>query len=379
MTAEEKYAILESVFKERPVAGKRVTIKMIAQEAGVSPATVSRVVNNKRNVRPELAERVREAIRKLDYHANEVARGLVRGTVDTFGVVVPDISNTFFSRICKAIQNTVMPTGAAVFLHNTDGILNRERQIIKELASKLITGIFLVAPRMPATEIRTLADELGVYPVVVDARVENCRLAAVWVDNVTAFIEASEHLISKGHKRIGFIAGPLAVANSKDRLDGYRIALRNHGIKEDTSLIYESDFTIAGGYKTAKEMFRKRNPPTAVLCSNDLMAVGVLSYLHKQGVEVPSEISVVGCDDIDVASSLSPPLTTVSQPIYELGVTAAQMMLQYTSTNEVPPNSILHAKLIIRNSTSNVQEGKSESETHPAEQLSHNVQKRDNR
>jgi len=336
------------------LVAKKVTIKVIAKTAGVSPATVSRVLNNERNVRPEIAERVRGIIKALDYHPNEVARGLVKGKVNTLGVVVPDISNTFFSRICKAIQNTVMPTGAAVFLHNTDGILNREREIIKELASKLINGIFLVAPRVPATEIRTLFEELGVYPVVVDARVENCRLAAVWVDNVTAFIEAAEHLIAKGHKRIGFIAGPLAVANSKDRLDGYRIALRNHGIKENASLNYESDFTIEGGYEAAKNMFRKANPPTAVLCSNDLMAIGVLSYLNKQGVEVPSEVSVVGCDDIDVASSLYPPLTTVSQPIYELGVTAAQLMLQYTSTKEVPPNSILHAKLIVRNSTSNV-------------------------
>jgi len=333
---------------------RRVTVKMVAQKAGVSPATVSRVVNNKGNVRPETAERVREAIQALGYHTNEVARGLVKGAVDTLGVIVPDISNNFFSRICKAIQNTVMPTGAAVLLYNTDGILDRERQIIAELVSKLVTGIFLVAPRMPATEIRTLADELGVYPVVVDARVENCRLAAVWVDNVTAFIEATEHLILQGHKRIGFLAGPLTVANSKDRLNGYRIALRNHGIKEDVSLVYESDFTIEGGYQAAEEMFRGENPPTAVLCSNDLMAIGVLSYLRREGVKVPSEVSVVGCDDIDVAGCLLPPLTTVRQPIDELGVIAARMMLQYRSTKEIPPNSILHAKLVIRNSTSPV-------------------------
>jgi len=353
---------------------KKVTIKVIAKTAGVSPATVSRVLNNKKNVRPEIAERVRGIIKALDYHPNEVARGLVKGRINTFGVVVPDIDNPFFSKICKAIQNTVMKTGSPVFLYNTDGILDREKEIFKELASKLINGIFLVAPRMPAKDIRNLSKELGVYPVVVDARVENYRLSAVWVDNVTAFIEATEYLIANGHRRIGFIAGPLNVANSKDRFNGYLVGLQNHGIEKSASLIYESDFTIAGGHKAARYIFEGATvPPTAVICSNDLMAIGVLSYLRDRGIEVPGEVSVVGCDDIDVASSLYPPLTTVIQPIYELGVTAAQLMLRYTLTDDLPPNSILHAKLVVRESTSSDYREEVKSEKHLASELARKV------
>ena len=333
------------------MASKRITIKDIAEAAGVSPATVSRVLNDKRNVRPEIAARVRSVVEAMDYRANEYARGLAKGKTNALGVVVPDISNTFFSLICKAIQSTVLSTGSAVYLHNTDGVLEREREVVKELASKMITSIFLVAPRMDFAEIRTLADELGIFPVVVDARVENCRLAAVWVDNVTAFIEATGHLIAQGHRRIGFIGGPSTVANSQDRLEGYRIALRNAGIKPKAAWVAESDFTTSGGFQAAKGMFGKSDHPTAVLCANDLMAIGALSFFRSSGIRVPEDVSVVGCDDIDVASSLHPPLTTVSQPIYELGETAAQLMLQYTTDETIPPNAILHAELITREST----------------------------
>jgi len=332
---------------------QRVSIKAVAERARVSPATVSRVLNDKRNVSPEIAERVKEAAKALNYHANEFARGLVKGRTSTVGVIVPDIDNTFFSRICKAIQNTVKATGAAVFLHNTEGLVEMERRSMRELASKMINRIFLVAPRMPASEIRELSDELGIRVVVVDAKVENCRLSAVWVDNVTAFIEATDHLISQGHQRIAFVAGPLSVANSRDRLEGYRVALQNHSIEVDPSIINESDYTIAGGYRAAEQIFENAAIPlTGILCSNDLMAVGALSYFRENGIRVPEEISVVGCDDIDVARALSPPLTTIVQPIHELGITAAQLLSQYVETNDMPPNSILHAKLVIRQSTS---------------------------
>jgi len=331
---------------------KRVSIKAVAERAGVSPATVSRVLNNKRNVSPEIAERVREAAKALNYHANEFARGLVRGKTNTLGVIVPDIDNTFFSRICKAIQQTVEPTGEAVFLHNTEGSVEMERKSMCELASKLINRIFLVAPRMPAPEIRALADELGIRVVVVDAKVENCRLSAVWVDNVTAFIEGTEHLIGLGHRRIAAITGPASVANSQDRLQGYMVALQNHGIEMDPSLIVESDFTIAGGYDAAARLYEGTSPyPTGLICSNDLMAVGALSFFRERGIQVPQDVSVVGCDDIDVARALFPPLTTVVQPIYELGATAARLLSQYTATNDMPPNSILHARLVVRQST----------------------------
>ena len=330
-----------------------VSIKAVAERAGVSPATVSRVLNNKRNVSPKIAERVKEAAKALNYHANEFARGLAQGRTSTLGVIVPDIDNTFFSRICKAIQNSVKPSGAAVFLHNTEGLVEMERRSMRELASKLIDRIFLVAPRMPALEILDLADELGVHVVVVDAKVENCRLSAVWVDNVTAFIEATEHLIGLGHERIAFIAGPVSVANSRDRLSGYQVALNKHAIKMDASIISESDYTITGGYNAAKRIFeRSVIPPTGIVCSNDLMAVGALAYFRECSIRVPDDVSVVGCDDIDVASSLSPPLTTIVQPMHELGIAAAQLLSQYTSTDAMPPNSILHAKLVTRQSTS---------------------------
>ena len=332
---------------------KKVTIKAIADAAGVSPATVSRVLNDKRNVRPEIAERVKEVMAALEYRPNEIARGLVNGKTSTLSVVVPDIDNPFFSKICKAIQDTIGENEYSLFLYNTNGVLDREKEIVKELASKLIKGVFLVAPRTPARDIVNLCRRFDVFPVVVDARVENYRLPAVWVDNTTAFIEATEHLIKNGHSRIGFIAGPRNVANSKDRLQGYILGLQKHGIEKEETLIYESDYTIAGGYKAAKYMFEKiKTPPTALVCSNDLMAVGAMVYLRERGIKIPDEVSVIGCDDIDVAGSLYPPLTTIVQPIYKLGEVAAQLMLQYMSTGELPPSVILHAKLVVRESTS---------------------------
>ncbi|HDM69953.1 MAG TPA: LacI family transcriptional regulator [Thermotogales bacterium] len=333
------------------MAKKRVTLKMIAKFAGVSTATVSRVLNNSRKVNPEIARKVIEIANNLNYRPNEVARGLVKGKIKTFGVVVPDIDNPFFSKICKAIQNTVRKEGYSVFLYNTDGKAEREKEIIENLIQQLIEGVFMIAPRMNSKEILDLSKEYGFYPVIVDSRVENVMLSAVWVDNVTAFIQATEFLIEIGHRRIGFVAGPLNVANSRDRLKGYLLALENNVIEKDDSLIYEGDFMISSGYKAAEYFLGLSNPPTAILCSNDLMAIGVLRCLHDRDIRIPEQISVVGCDDIDVTASLYPPLTTVKQPIYEMGEIAAKMMLKYIKTGKLPPNSILHADLVIRNST----------------------------
>ena len=333
------------------MAKKRVTLKMIAKFAGVSTATVSRVLNNSRKVNPEIARKVIEIANNLNYRPNEVARGLVKGKIKTFGVVVPDIDNPFFSKICKAIQNTVRKEGYSVFLYNTDGKAEREKEIIENLIQQLIEGVFMIAPRMNSKEILDLSKEYGFYPVIVDSRVENVMLSAVWVDNVTAFIQATEFLIEIGHRKIGFVAGPLNVANSRDRLKGYLLALENNVIEKDDSLIYEGDFMISSGYKAAEYFLGLSNPPTAILCSNDLMAIGVLRYLHDRDIRIPEQISVVGCDDIDVTASLYPPLTTVKQPIYEMGEIAAKMMLKYIKTGKLPPNSILHADLVIRNST----------------------------
>lgn len=333
------------------MAKKRVTLKTIAKFAGVSTATVSRVLNNSRKVNPEIARKVIEIANNLNYRPNEVARGLVKGKIKTFGVVVPDIDNPFFSKICKAIQNTVRKEGYSVFLYNTDGKAEREKEIIENLIQQLIEGVFMIAPRMNSKEILDLSKEYGFYPVIVDSRVENVMLSAVWVDNVTAFIQATEFLIEIGHRKIGFVAGPLNVANSRDRLKGYLLALENNVIEKDDSLIYEGDFMISSGYKAAEYFLGLSNPPTAILCSNDLMAIGVLRCLHDRDIRVPEQISVVGCDDIDVTASLYPPLTTVKQPIYEMGEIAAKMMLKYIKTGKLPPNSILHADLVIRNST----------------------------
>ncbi|RKX41222.1 MAG: LacI family transcriptional regulator [Thermotogae bacterium] len=341
----------EPALRRETLAKKRATLRMIAEYAGVSIATVSRVLNNSRRVNPEIARRVIEIANRLSYRPNEVARGLVKGKIKTFGIVVPDIDNPFFSKICKAIQNTVRKEGYSVFLYNTDGKPEREKEIIENLVQRLIEGIFMIAPRMNPKEILELSKEYGFYPIIVDSRVENVMLSAVWVDNVTAFIRATEHLIETGHRRIGFVAGSLNVANSRDRLKGYLLALENNGIEKDDSLIYEGDFMISSGYKAAEYLLSLENPPTAILCSNDLMAIGVLRYLHDKGIKVPEQISVVGCDDIDVTASLYPPLTTVKQPIYEMGEIAAKMMLKYIKTGKLPPNSILHADLVIRDST----------------------------
>lgn len=335
------------------MAIKKVTIKAIADAAGVSPATVSRVTNNKRNVSPEIAMRVKEVMRTLEYRPNEIARGLVNGRTSVFSVVVPDIDNPFFSKICKAIQDTISEDEYSLFLYNSNGELNREKEILGELAAKLIRGVFLVAPRTPAKDIMDLCEQYDIFPVVVDARVENYRLPAVWVDNTTAFTEATEYLIRNGHKRIGFLAGPHIVANSEDRLQGYIIGLQKHGIESKASLIRESDYTIAGGYGAAEYFLEELDsPPTALLCSNDLMAVGVMAYLRQKGIQIPTDISVIGCDDIDVAGSLYPPLTTIVQPISKLGTIAAQLMLEYMSADELPPRVILHAQLVVRESTS---------------------------
>ncbi|MCD6239800.1 MAG: LacI family DNA-binding transcriptional regulator [Thermotogae bacterium] len=329
---------------------KRINMKSIAKMSGVSVTTVSRVLGGSSKVNQKTYKRVMGVIKKVGYRPNALARGLSMQKTRTLGVILPDASNTFFSKIGKAIENTVRSHGYSVFLCDTDGIVDNEISAIKSLSERWIDGIILVAPRIDLRMLIQFSQEYEFYPIVADRKVEGIPIPAVWVDNIGGMIQATEYLIKLGHKRIGFVAGPPDVFNAIQRLNGYKEVLKRYGIPYQEKLVFTGRFMIPDGYAAAEYFLSLKEKPTAIIASNDLMAIGILKYLKSNGFEIPKDISLVGFDDIEISEALYPALTTVAQPIYEIGKNAAKMMLDYIETGRLVPNIVLHTHFVVRDS-----------------------------
>lgn len=323
----------------------------VAERAGVSVTSVSHVINETRPVSLELRERVLEAMRELDYQPNLLARSLRSGKTHTFGIIVSDNTNPFFAEIIRGIEDTSFEHGYSLILCNSDTNLAREKHYIELLTEKQVDGILFMAAGDSADHLRALQDRQ--FPVVVvDREIADIPIDTVLVDNVHGAWLATQHLIDLGHQRIGCITAPTSLPLSADRIDGYRKALLEADIVVEEDSIVPGNFNLGGGYRATQRLLALDNPPTAVFCSNDLMAIGAICAASEAGRNVPTDLSVVGFDDIPLASYSNPPLTTVTQPIYDMGVAATAMLLERLSDPDLPPRrKILPTELKQRRST----------------------------
>ena len=300
------------------------TIQDVARRAQVSPATVSRVLNSSSTVHPDLVRRVRAAVEALSYQPNGVARRLRRRESPLWAVIVPDVGNPFFTSMVRGVEDVAQGSGYSVVLCNTDENTGKEAGYIAAAAEERMAGVIIAPASTRDTDVTPLLD-LRIPVVALDRRLRRVAADTVLVDNERAAEEATEHLLDMGYRRVACITGPGQAMTARERLAGYRRALRGRGHQARPSLVRRADFREGGGFEAMASLLADADLD-AVFVANNLMTVGALECLVQHDVQVPREIGVVGFDEIPWASLVRPSLSTVAQPTYEMGKTAGELL-----------------------------------------------------
>lgn len=302
------------------------TIADVATVAGVSPATVSRVINGK-GVDPGLTERVLAAVEELDYRPNLVARSLRTQTSRSWALIITDIENPFFTAIARAVEDVARDAGYSVLIGNTDENVERETEYFQAVIDQRVAGVLLVPSSEEKTPFKMLLNA-GIPLVTLDRRPWNDGLDSVLVDNAHGARIATEWLISEGCTRIAAIAGPQQTTTGRERLQGYKGALAAAGLPNDPALVAVADFREDGGYRAAIELLDLVEGPDAFFVANNLMSVGALEAFQERGLRLPHDTRFIGFGEIPWARLYEPELTVVSQPTYEMGRRAAELLLR---------------------------------------------------
>ncbi|WP_436777624.1 LacI family DNA-binding transcriptional regulator [Yinghuangia sp. YIM S09857] len=324
----------------------RVRIKDVASLAGVSVGTVSNVINNPDAVSDEYRERVREAIERLGYVRSEPARQLRTGSGRIVAMLVLDVANPFFAEVARGAEQVLRGAGLGVMVCNSAGSRSEESEYLSLVAEQGVRGVLLT----PADGRGRAVDALqghGIPFVLVDRSMPRDEGCSVSVDNAHGGAEVARHLLSAGHERIAYVGGPTALPQVLDRFSGARSAVRHAGLPDDALLAVDSyGLNVAAGRDAGARIVGLPSRPTAVFCANDLLALGVLQALSVAGVRVPDEIAVVGYDDIEFAAAAAVPLSSVRQPAFEIGRTAAELLL--SEAREDAPSGHRHREVVLR-------------------------------
>jgi LacI family transcriptional regulator len=324
------------------------TIRDVAAMALVSPATVSRVLNGKQDVDPDLRRRVLGAVTELGYRRNGPARSLRTRAAMVLGVIISDITNPFFTAVVRGAEDQAQLAGYSVVLANADEDLAKEARYLEVAAAEQMAGA-LLSPASPKQTSIDVLSERGIPVVTIDRRLAATPVDSIMVNNQRAAHDAVQHLIGQGCRRVGLVAGPVQTTTGASRLAGYRAALRDAGRELDPSLVAYGNFRTDGGYAATQQLLRQRRLPDGLLISNNLMTVGGLQAIAEAGLAIPGDIAIVGFDDSSWANA---PLTVVAQPTYEIGRQAAKLLLRRIDGERFPPRHVvLRAELIERASS----------------------------
>ena len=326
------------------------TISDVAARAGVSTATVSRALNGKSTVDPDLAERVRTAAAELGYQPNGPARNLRRQEAAVVALIISDVENPFFTAIARGVEDVAHEVGYSVVLCNSDENADKENRYIDVALQERVAGVIL-SPSGTAASVAKLANRGTAY-VAVDRPLPGQDSDVVLVDTRLAAKQATAHLVAQGYERIGCITGPAGVRTADDRLAGYRDALRSAKRRSTPKLVRRSEYKAAGAHRAALDVMSQPEPPDALLVANSAMAVGVLQALQERGIRPGRDVGLVSFDDAPWAELVDPPLSVVAQPAYEIGAVAARLLLARIADNNRPPTTTtLGARLIERASS----------------------------
>ncbi|MGW1916079.1 LacI family DNA-binding transcriptional regulator [Streptomyces sp. NPDC002076] len=324
------------------------TINDVARAAGVSPATVSRVLNGGR-VTAERAERVRRAAAELGFAPNRVARSLRMQRSSLIGLLIPDIENPFFTALARGVEDAAQRTSFSVALCNTDGDVDKERRYLDIAIAERMAGVIVAAASRSRTDVSALLSR-RIPVVAVDRRPRGAGVDAVLVDNEEGSARATAHLLARGYRRIACITGPKGASTAEERLAGYRRSLRRFlddapdTVAEDVDLLHDytrhADFKVEGGRRAMADLLALPQPPDAVFAANNLMAVGALQAVREAGLR-PPEIGVLSFGEVPWGPLVRPGLTTVQVPAYDLGRTAAGLLLDRIAGTERPLRTVV--------------------------------------
>lgn len=328
----------------------------VAERADVSTTTVSHVINNTRYVHPDSRQRVLEAMDALGYQPNALARSLRRSQTFSIAVIVPDSADHFFTEVIRGIEDVSFEQGYTITLCNSDGDLEKERRYTDLLTGKRVDGILFFAASNQSQEHVRILQERQFPLVVVDRQVPGVEADTVIIDNQLGGQMATQHLLALGHRRIACISGPSDLLISEGRLNGYRLALAEHNIPlNETFVKIVEEYHYQAGFEAAQELLSLETPPTAIFAFNDILAVSIINAAAKMGLQLPADLSVIGFDDLRLASYVYPALTTIAQPKYDLGVVATTMLLERIADHDLPPRTrLLELELLERESTAPV-------------------------
>ena len=343
------FIIHHSAFIIYPV--RTMNIKKVAEHAKVSTATVSRLINKTSYISPETAKKVWSAIEELGYYPNINARGLASGRSLLLGLIVSDIVNPFFPELVKSFEEYAVEKGYEIITANTNYDAARTAMRVRSLIERRVDGVAVMTSEMD----QTLIDELstrGIPIVFLDTGAVQENISNVRIDYETGISEAVNHLLELGHRRIGFISGPHGLKSAKIRRSAFLKFLRKKGIIEEKELVTTGDYKINGGKAAMNRLLELAVRPTAVLASNDLMAIGALQALRTHNLRVPQDISLIGFDDIALTESTDPPLTTVNVSRVKVAESAFKSLFALIN-GETKNGTETHVatQLIIRDST----------------------------
>jgi LacI family transcriptional regulator len=330
----------------------RATIREIAELAGVSIATVSRVVNGREDVSPETRELVQRVVRERGYTANRNARGLSAGKTGLIGATVPMLHHAYFSYILAGAAEGLYEQDMRLVLSPTMHEHHREVSLLERLMHGTTDGAVIILPEESSEELELLLNH-GYPFVVIDPLLPlNERIPAVSAAHAAGADQAMKHLLSLGHMRIAAITGPRGWKATEDRRRGYYAALAAAGIMPDPELEVESNFEISGGAVAAEQLLALPEPPTAIFCFNDNMAVGAMQTARARGVGIPEDLSIVGFDDLEEAEIVTPALTTIRQPLAEMGRIAVSLLMRLLDNQRLEALHVeLGTRLVVRDST----------------------------
>lgn len=328
-----------------------VTIYDVAREAGVSMATVSRVVNNNPNVKPQTRKKVFEAIERLGYRPNAVARGLASKKTTTVGVVIPDISNSIFAEVARGIEDIAAMYHYNIILSNADKKKEREIQVINTLLEKQVDGLLFMGGTITKEHIH--AFNTASVPIVLCATTDESKaIASVDINHELAAYDAVKYLLHHGHRNIAMISGTLEdLTNGYARFQGYKKALEEAGISIREDYVRIGNYKYETGLEIAQYFLELEDRPTAIFAATDEMAIGAIHKIQDFGLKVPNDVSVISVDNIRMASMVRPQLTTVAQPMYDIGAVSMRLLTKLMKKEEVDNNQvILPHELIERHS-----------------------------
>jgi LacI family transcriptional regulator, galactose operon repressor len=334
-------------------AARRATIKDVARRAGVSVATVSHAVSGRVRVSEALREKVREAIQELDYQPNALARHLRRRATGLIGMIVPDAGNPFYAAVAQGLEDAGLARGHLSIICNSKYEPRRELAYIDALCAHRVGGIALV-PITGSFEPLERLRRRGVATVVLDHDLPGAWFDCLVVDNVRGADLATTHLLELGHRRIGFLDRPeQETRHVVSRRQGYEATLRRAGLTPDPALVASGGLDYQDAARAAERLLRREPRPTALVCFNDVMAIGSLAAARRLGLGVPRDLSIVGFDDVPLSGMVNPPLTSVAQPKARLGQLAAELLAAGMTDGEraEPRHVVLEPSLVVRDST----------------------------